>query len=77
MNVINKAIKVKNEIENFQKQINESFREIKIFLKNLIFQYESQQKCICIIFKYNILDNLKAFKSIAKLNERNFELIFK
>lgn len=37
MNVINKAIKVKNEIENFQKQINESFREIKIFLKNLIF----------------------------------------
>ena len=81
MNVIDKAIKIKNEIEDFQKQINESFERIKrkieeiIFLKNLIFSYENQQKCL--IFNYNILDNLKSFKSIAKLNEKKFEYIYK
>ena len=81
MNAIDKAIKIKNEMQDFQKQINESFEEIKrkieeiIFFKNFIFSYESQQKCL--IFNYNILDNLKAFKSIAKLNEKKFELIYK
>ena len=81
MNAIDKAIKIKNEMQDFQKQINESFEEIKrkreeiIFFKNFIFSYETQQKCL--IFNYNILDNLKAFKSIAKLNEKKFELIYK
>ena len=81
MNVIDKAIKIKNEIEDFQKQINESFEGIKriieeiIFLKNLIFSYENQQKCL--IFNYNILYNLKSFKSLAKLNEKKFELKYK
>ena len=81
MNVINSAIKIKDEIEDFQKQINYSFEEIKrkmdkiIFLKNLIFSYESQQKYL--IFNYNNLANLKSFKSITKLNEKKFELISK
>jgi len=81
MNIIERAIKKKSEIEDFQKQINESFEEIKrkldeiIFLKNLIFSYEEQQKYL--IVNYNILGNLKAFKSIAKLNEKKFELISK
>lgn len=72
--MIDKAIKIKNEIEDFQKQIKKNNEEI-IFLKNLIFSYENQQKCL--IFNYNILDNLKSFKSIAKLNEKKFELIYK
>ena len=56
VNSINKAIKIKKEIEDFQKQINESFDKIKtkmdeiIFLKNLIFSYENQEKYI--IFNY-------------------------
>ena len=47
MNDINKAIKTKNEIEEFQRQINELFEEIKknmdeiIFFKNLIYSYEN------------------------------------
>ena len=47
MNDINKAIKTKNEIEEFQRQINELFEEVKknmdeiIFFKNLIYSYEN------------------------------------
>ena len=50
MNDINKAIKTKNEIEEFQRQINELFEEVKknmdeiIFFKNLIYSYENQLK---------------------------------
>ena len=82
MNDINKAIKTKNEIEEFQRQINELFEEAKknmdeiIFLKNLIFSYENQQKYF--ICNYNITNNLKKIKIITKLhNIKKYELISK
>ena len=80
-NDIDKAIKIKNEVEDLQKQINESFDKIKkdmdeiIFIKNLIFSYESLQKYY--ICNYNIVNNLKAIKSIAKVNNKKFELLSK
>ena len=67
MNDINKAIKTKNEIEEFQRQINELFEEVKknmdeiIFLKNLIYSYENQLKYF--ICNYNITNNLKKIKA--------------
>jgi len=82
MNYINKAIETKKKIEDFQRQINELFEEVKknmdeiIFLKNLIFSYESQQKYF--IYNYNITNNLKKIKSIVKLNNiKKVELISK
>ena len=80
-NDIDKAIKIKNEVEDFQKQINESFDKIKkdmdeiIFLKNLIFTSEAQHKYY--ICNYNIASNLKAIKSISKVNNKKFELLSK
>ena len=82
MNYINKAFETKKKIEDFQRQINELFEEVKknmdeiIFLKNLIFSYESQQKYF--IYNYNITNNLKKIKSIVKLNNiKKVELISK
>ena len=37
MNAIDKAIKIKNEMQDFQKQINESFEEIKRKREEIIF----------------------------------------
>ena len=80
-NDIDKAIKIKDEVEDFQRQINESFDKIKkdmdeiIFIRNLIFSYENLQKYF--ICNYNIVRNLKAIKSIAKLSNKNFELLSK
>jgi len=80
-NDIDKAIKIKNEVEDFQKQINESFDKIKknmdeiIFLKNLIFSSETQHKYY--VCNYNIASNLRAIKSIAKLNNKMFMFVSK
>ena len=80
-NNIDKAIKIKNEVEDFQKTINESFDKIKrkmdeiIFLKNLIFTSENQHKYY--ICNYNIASNLETIKSISKLNNKMFTLVSK
>ena len=37
MNIIERAIKIKDEIEDFQKQINESFDKIKKDMDEIIF----------------------------------------
>jgi len=80
-NDIDNAVKLKNEVENFQNQINKSFDKIKkeldeiIFIKNLIFSYDSLQKYF--ICNYNVVNNLNSIKSISKVNNKKFELLSK
>ena len=82
LNEINTSIKIKKEIEEFQKQINERFDELKrkmdeiIFLKNFLFSYEIQKQYF--IYNYNILHNLKEVKYIVKHNQiKKYEFISK
>ena len=82
MDEINKAIKIKKEIEEFQKQINEEFDNLKrkmdeiIFLKNFLFSFENLKKYF--IYNYNIVHNLKELKNIVEYNQvKKYEFLSK
>ena len=82
MDEINKAFKIKKEIEEFQKQINEEFDNLKrkmdeiIFLKNFLFSFENLKKYF--IYNYNIVHNLKELKNIVEYNQvKKYEFLSK